>query len=428
MRTSVTPLRLAGIGCGARTQTYLRLAAQLPHLYEIVGAADPVPARLAAVREFCRVPAALRTFHSGAELLAQDKFADVVIVGTQDADHKQTTLQAMERGYDILLEKPIATTLPDVLAIERRARELGRKVLVCHVLRYTPFYQKLKELVSSGLIGEIVSLNATEGVKPWHQAHSYVRGQWAVVKDCSPMIVAKSCHDLDIITWLLERTCRRVSSYGGLTYFKEANAPAGAPLRCTDGCPAGAICPYNALLYTNKHRLWLAGVMDGAAAASQEEIVRWLQVSPWGRCVYRSDNTAVDHQVVAMEFEGGATATFTMTAFESDRHIEIFGTRGVLRAGEAVRAATGSHFSVRLHHSDETMLVKAASLQGGYEGHGGGDMGIMLALHEEMRRPESAGMLTSLEASVQSHVIGFAAESSRLNGCAVQLPDFAQAS
>lgn len=420
MKTLV-PLRLVGIGCGARTRTYLTIAARLPHLYRIEGAADPIGGRVARVREACGSPEHFRSFAGWRELLAAERFADVAVIGTQDSDHKAACLAAMEKGYDILLEKPIAPNLEDTLLIERRAAELGRKVLICHVLRYTPFYRKVKEIIASGAIGEIVSLNAMEGVIPWHQAHSYVRGHWAVTEKASPMILGKCCHDLDIIAWLFERPCRCLSSYGGLSHFTKDHAPAGAPPRCTDGCPVGASCQYNASLYATVHRTWLDLVMDGAADATEAEVLDWLRGSPWGRCVYRCDNTAVDHQVVAMEFAGGGTATFTMTAFEYGRQIEVFGTRGVLRGGENVLAATGSDIVVRLHGNNEIQQVRVASLAGGYQGHGGGDAGLVLALHEEMRKPSSEAMSTSLAASVRSHAMAFAAEASRLNGEAVNV-------
>jgi predicted dehydrogenase len=257
------PLRLAGIGCGSRTRTYLRLASEFPHLYAIVGGADPVPERVDRVHESCGRPPHFRRFTGWRSLLAEDRFADVVVIGTQDADHREPCLAALEKGYDILLEKPVATRLEDVLEIEQRARRLNRRVLVCHVLRYTPFYRRIKKILESGVLGEIVSLNATEGVNPWHQAHSFVRGHWAVAEKASPMIIAKSCHDLDILSWLLERPCTDIHSYGGLAHFTAANAPQGAPARCTDGCPAGSSCAYNALLYASAHRSWLAQVMDG---------------------------------------------------------------------------------------------------------------------------------------------------------------------
>jgi predicted dehydrogenase len=264
-------LRLAGIGCGGRTFTYLSLAAQMPERYEVVAAADPLPDRVEKIRKAAKNPN-FRGFASDAELLAQPKLADVMVIGTQDAYHVQPCLAAMERGYDVLLEKPIATNLKDVLRLESAARRLGRKVLICHVLRYTPFYAKVREIVASGALGDVVSLAASEGVGAWHQAHSFVRGHWGVTEKCSPMLIAKSCHDLDIISWLMDRRCLSVSSYGDLTHFRAENAPQGAPARCTDGCPVAASCSYNATLYATIHRGWLHWVYDQEPGASTEQI------------------------------------------------------------------------------------------------------------------------------------------------------------
>lgn len=419
------PLRLAAIGCGARSRTYLGLASKLPHLYSVVGAADPLPVRIERLRAACGNPPDFLAFPHDRALLAHEKFADVVVIGTQDTHHFGACLEAMERGYDILLEKPIATRLEEVLFLARRAEELGRRVLVCHVLRYTPFYRKVKEIIDSCALGEIISLNATEGVNPWHQAHSFVRGHWAVTEKSSPMIVAKSCHDMDIIAWLVGQPARSVSSKGGLRHFTAANAPAGAPERCTSGCPAGETCHYNALKYAGKNqRIWMDGIWDGHADSSAEEVVTWLKTSPWGRCVYRCDNTAVDHQVVAMEFVDGSTGTFTMTAFDSGRNIEIFGTRGVLRGGEAVKEATGAEITVRLHHESAVQRIPVQVLEGGYAGHGGGDMGLMMTLHQEMQSASISGMSPSIASSVESHILGFAAEASRVSGRTIDLPEF----
>jgi predicted dehydrogenase len=411
------PLRLAGIGCGGRTRTYMSLASRLPELYQIAGAADPVASRIDLLEKECGSPARFRRFISDTELLAAEKFADVMIIGTQDALHADPCIAAMEKGYDILLEKPIATTPCDILKIQSAAERLGRKVLVCHVLRYTPFYRKAREIVESGLLGEIVSINATEGVGDFHQAHSYVRGHWSVVEKATPMIIAKCCHDLDIILWLMRDHCTRVASFGGLHYFNQANAPAGAPARCTDGCPHAKDCRYDAHLYIEKYRdSWLSYIYDKAASASKEEILDWLSKSNWGRCVYNCDNTAVDRQVVAMEFQRGGTATLTMTAFENGRHLEIFGTKGVLRGGEAVRSMSGADMILRIHGKDST-TINLDAMEGGYDGHGGGDMGLVLALHDEMSREKPAEMTSSLAVSVESHLIGFAAEASRQSGC-----------
>lgn len=405
------PLSLVGIGCGGRTRTYMGLASKRPDLYRIAGAADPIAGRLDLLEMECGHPQGFRRFASDTELLAEERFADIAIIGTQDAYHVEPCIAAMEKGYDILLEKPIATNVQDILRVQAAAERFGRKVLVCHVLRYSPFYRKAREIVASGLLGEVVSINATEGVGNFHQAHSYVRGHWSVEELSTPMIIAKCCHDLDIILWLMDDRCANVASFGGLHYFTPANAPGGAPVRCTDGCPHAKDCPYDAHLYAAKYRAtWLSYVYDRAATASDGEVLEWLSHSPWGRCVYHCDNTAVDRQVVAMEFSRGGTATLTMTAFEDGRHLEIFGTKGVLRGGGAVRAMTGSDFIVRAHGGTSS-AIQVDSIEGGYDGHGGGDMGLVLALHQEMNAPH--GMTSSLAVSIESHLIGFAAEVAR---------------
>jgi len=418
-----TRLRLAGLGCGGRTRTYLSLASKQPDLFEIVGAADPVTARLDAVEAQCGSPPGFRKFQTDRELLAEEKFADVLVIGTQDQQHHEHCLAAIRRGYDVLLEKPIATTLPDILELEQEARRLGRRVLVCHVLRYTALYRKVKQLLTDGAIGEIIHLSATEGVGPWHQAHSFVRGHWAVVERATPMIIAKCCHDLDIILWLMDDHCKAVSSFGGLEFFRAERMPAGATLRCTDGCPHVGSCAFDAHRYLHEFRGWLPFVFDRAADASDPEIIEWLRSSPWGRCVYQCDNTAVDRQVVSMEFAKGAVAQLTMTAFATGRHLEIHGTAGVLRAGEAIREQTGSDILVVANDGTVTPFNTVAD-EGGYDGHGGGDQGLVNALHTAFLGRDPAALDTSLSASIESHVVGFAAEAARTQRRIVDLEEF----
>ena len=414
------PLEIAGIGCGGRTRTYLSLASRQPQKFRIVGAADPVTARLDLLEKDCGYPSGFRRFANDQELLAAEKFADVVVIGTQDADHARHGIAAMEKGYDLVLEKPVATTEVDVRMIHEAALRLGRKVLVCHVLRYTPFYRKAREIVASGVLGDLVCIHATEGVDPWHQAHSFVRGHWAVTERSSPMIIAKSCHDLDIILWLMNDKCLRVSSFGSLQFFTPQQAPSGATQRCTDGCPHAGSCFYDAHRYIGDKRPWLEYVFDAARTAGDEDIRKWLAASPWGRCVYHCDNDAVDRQVVAMEFARGGTALLTMTAFSSGRDLEIFGTRGVLRGGEAIKSETGFDFVLQPHGGvPERFSVDVPS--GGYEGHGGGDSGLVEALYHEMQSQSPDSMTTSLSTSVESHYIGFAAEESRLGARTVEL-------
>ena len=423
MSDSPKPLRLACIGCGARAQTYTGLAARRPDLFQIVAGADPVPDRVEKVRRLSGNPT-FRGFDCASALLAAGKLADVMIVATQDNFHSEHCRGALQAGYDVLLEKPIATRVEQVLEIERLARQLQRRVMVCFVLRFAAFYRKVKEIIASGALGEIASIQANEGVMPWHQAHSFVRGHWAVVGKSSPMILSKCCHDVDIIHWLVGRRCRRIASFGCLEFFRPERAPAGVPARCTDGCPVGDTCPYNALRYTTDLRFpWLPMVYDRAHDATPEEIVAWLRTSPWGRCVYRCDNDAVDRQVLAMEFEGGITGTFTMTAFENGRHIEVYGTRGVLKGGETYRHHFGAHL-ILFPHEGEPVRYTVQAGDGGYELHGGGDPGLVSALHGEMTKPTGTPLEAGLDSTVHSHLMAFAAEEARLTGRTITLDEY----
>lgn len=415
------PLTIVGIGCGHRTFTYCGIAAQFPERYQIVAGADPVPARVEHLRELAHNPG-FRGFRDDQELFAAGKLADLAVIGTQDSYHVQPAIQAMEQGYDLLLEKPIAPDPGQILTVLAAAERLGRKVLVCHVLRYTPFYAAVKEILASGVIGDIATIDASEGVGDFHQVHSFVRGHWAVAGKSNPMIVAKSCHDMDIISWMVDRPCQRVASFGGLHHFTAARAPAGAPARCTDGCPVGDTCPYNALQYTGKQRGWLAHVMDGGKEATPEAIRTWLKTSPWGRCAWRCDNDVVDRQVLAMEFTGGVSGTFTMTAFDQGRNVTIRGTKGVLIGGDELKKQSGDDILVRSHLGRETRHKVPIDV-GGYAGHGGGDPGLVLALDRELAKP-ARDMRSGLHASVESHMMGFAAEEARRTGRVVDLAEF----
>ncbi len=421
------PLRLAFIGCGARAQTYAQLAARRPDRFEIVAAANPRAERVEKLRRISANPD-FRGFANAEALLSAGKLADVIIIATPDDYHYEPCRRALELGYDVLLEKPIATRVEEVLDIERRALRARRRVMVCFVLRFAAFYRKVKEIIASGALGEIVSIQASEGVMPWHQAHSFVRGHWSVVGRSSPMILSKCCHDTDIIHWLFGRRCRRIASFGSLEFFHPGHAPAGVPPRCTDGCPVGDTCAYNALRYTSDKRVpWLAMVFDRAQEATVEEIIAWLRVSPWGRCVYRCDNDAVDRQVLAMEFEGGVTGTFTMTAFENGRHLEIYGTRGVLKGGETYRNHFGTHLTF-IPHEGEVVRFTVQAEDGGYELHGGGDAGLVNALYDEMTKPPGVPLEAGLDSTVHSHLIGFAAEEARRTGQTVDMVEFPESS
>lgn len=422
--TNTPPLRLAAIGLGGRGRTYLGLAAARPDRYKVVAGADPDSALVQSMAEVSGNPH-FRGFRDDRAILAEPKLADVMIISTQDAQHREHAIAAMERGYDILLEKPIATTMEDVLAVESAAQRLNRKVLVCHVLRYAPLYVKIKEILDSGRIGRLISMHALEGVGAFHHAHSYVRGNWADTAQSSPMILAKSCHDLDILYWLAGQPCRTVSSFGGLDYFNVKNAPEGAPERCHQGCPINQVCPYDSAHYADTQKRFLnVNAALERPGTDPKTILDWVGQSPWGRCVYRCDNDAVDHQVVNMEFEEGITASLTMTAFARGRSIELYGTAGVIRAGAFCKSNLGADIMVSDLDSFEGERISVQTVEGGYESHGGADTGIVEALYREMEHSDPAGMSTSIHGSVMSHMMAFAAEAARVEGRVRSISDF----
>ncbi|MFD0854603.1 Gfo/Idh/MocA family protein, partial [Actinomadura adrarensis] len=262
------------------------------------------------------------------------RLADAVIIATPDALHVEPAVAAAELGYHILLEKPMAPTAEGCALIVDAVRKAGVLFAVCHVLRYTPYTTVVKREVAAGRIGDIMSVQHLEPVGFWHHAHSYVRGNWRRADESSPMLLAKSCHDLDWLQFIVDRPIRRLSSFGGLSHFTERNRPAGAADRCVD-CSVEASCPYSARrvylsLYAAGRRKWPLDVI--VHDVTEEDLLQALRTGPYGRCVYACDNDVVDHQVVAMEFAGGATGTFTMTGFNTGgpRRTQIFGTRGEL--------------------------------------------------------------------------------------------------
>lgn len=388
----------------------MKIAATMPDRYRCEAGADLVPERVEAMRAISGNPE-FRGFDSVEALLAQPKLADVMVISTQDDYHFEPARRALELGYDVLLEKPAARSRAEVRELADLAMRHGRSIVLCFVLRHTRFYKRVREIMDSGALGEVISLNASEGVEPFHQAHSFVRGHWSRAADSTPMIVAKCCHDTDLIAWLVGTRCRSVSSFGSLRHFTAVNAPEGATERCTDGCPHLGTCPYDVHRYFSDKERWLEMIYPNPADIRKEAVLEWFKASPWGRCAYHCDNDAVDHQVVNMEFECGTTASLTMTAFDCGRHLQIFGTGASLRGGDVMMAEHGCDIVVRHHHTGEieriTLEEDAAS---GYSGHGGGDYGLINALDHMLSNPGR------IDNGLEGHLIAFAAEASRLGG------------
>ncbi|WP_157253433.1 Gfo/Idh/MocA family protein [Nonomuraea typhae] len=396
-------LTLAVVGAGSRGAGYTR---HLGGRARVVAVADPVPSRRA------RFPQAAQ-YADWRDLAALPRQADAVIIATQDAGHVEPAVRFAELGYHILLEKPMAVTEEDCRTIVAAAEKAGTVFAVCHVLRYTAYTRALKTLVDSGRIGEIVSVQHLEQVGWWHQAHSYVRGNWRRTGESAFMLLAKSCHDLDWLVHILGEKVTRVSSFGGLKHFRPENRPDGAADRCLD-CAVEPTCPYSA------PRLYLpmagreAWPLDTITEDVSEAGVRAaLRTGPYGRCVYACDNDVVDHQVVNMEFEGGATAAFTMTAFTplGHRQTRIFGTHGSVE-GDGVRLTVTDFVTGRPYVID-TSVTGDGTAAGG---HGGGDAGLMRAFLDAVETGDRSAVLSSPGESLHSHLIAWAAERSRLDG------------
>ncbi|NMA85560.1 MAG: Gfo/Idh/MocA family oxidoreductase [Epulopiscium sp.] len=405
------------IGAGQRgTYAYAPYAQQHPEELEFVGVAEPIKERREYFRKAYDIPEQ-NCFEGWEEVLEQPPFADAVLICTQDRMHYEPAKKALALGYHVLLEKPMSPEPAECIELGRLSKEHERVFSICHVLRYTPFFRTLKSLLNEGKIGQLISIQHNENVGYWHQAHSFVRGNWRNSKETSPMILAKSCHDMDILLWLVGDDCVRLSSFGDLTHFKKENAPKGAPLRCTDGCPIEKDCPYSALkIYLKEDPGWLGTVISDDP--SMESRRKALEEGPYGRCVYYCDNDVVDHQVVNMEFANKVTVAFTMCAFtnEVSRTMKLMGTKGEIRAVMEKNLIEVTDFS--------TGKIEQIIYDEAVHGHGGGDYGIMKDFVEQVRISGKEESITSASTSVQSHLMAFAAEKSRLEGRVIDIEDF----
>ena len=422
-------LKVILIGAGNRGVSYITHMKSMPEKFEVVGVADPIKERRDNIKNMFHL-LDQNCFEKWEDILQKPKFADIAIIATMDNMHRDPALKAIDAGYHLLLEKPVAQTVQECVDIALAAREKGVEVLVCHVLRYTPFYKKVKELVMQDAIGEVVSVVAVEAVGNQHQSHSYVRGDWHREDEATPMLLAKCCHDLDIIQWLVDKSCKKVSSFGELTHFVPENAPEGAPLRCIDGgCPVEKTCPYHyrTVYFDTPSSRWMRNAVargfTKGVDPTDEEVIEGLKNTNFGACVYHANNTVVDHQVVNMEFEGGATASLTMNAFNcGGRYIRIFGTKGELYANASDTEITLFSFEPRKFEKISVEETEE-SITGG---HGGGDYGIVEELYDYLSGDYQGYCAANIETSVQNHIIGFAAEKARRDSTVEDVEKFGQ--
>lgn len=330
------------------------------------------------------------------------KLADILVISTMDQDHHRHALRALEVGYDILLEKPIALSKKDIFEIKDEANRRHRKVAVAHVLRYTHFYKEIKKLIDQDVLGSIATIHQTENVGYLHYAHSFVRGNWHNSNTSSPMILAKSCHDIDILRYLVGKRVEAISSFGNLHYFKKENMPKGAAKNCID-CTLD--CPFNAVKFYQENPSWMAFFSletDAKKVLSDRNLT-------YGRCVYDMDNNVVDHQVLNMQFEDGSSASFTMTAFsyKTHRRIEIKGTKAELVGDLEDNLITVMPYGKNPYEIDIKTLTDDFSY------HSGGDKNLLIDFVRAVR--DDSPFLTDINYSVESHYLAFDAETSRLN-------------
>ncbi|WFE87035.1 Gfo/Idh/MocA family protein [Parabacteroides chongii] len=400
------PLTAVIIGAGSRGNTYALYADRYPGSLQIVGVSDINEFRRKGMGDRFSVKASHR-FGDWSEVFKQPKFADIMIITTPDYLHYEPCMKALEMGYHVLLEKPAAQTEKECTDILKQSRKYNRIVAICHVLRYAPYFKALKETVDSGKIGELVSIQHLEPIERIHFSHSYVRGNWNNSKKTTPAVISKSCHDLDILRWIVGKPCKEVTAFGSLSYFKSSKAPKGAAKRCLD-CPIEAQCAFSAKRVYYDRRDWL-NVFDLSGDRQQqgEQILSYLRTTDYGRCVFYSDNDQPDHFIMNMKFENDVTVAFSMEALTSyaGRRTRIMGTKGDI-VGD-MQTFTLTDFLTGKQEKWGTDIS---------DGHGGGDLRLVRDLLWAVDKEDESLLTSTIEASIESHVMGFKAEESRLNG------------
>lgn len=413
------------IGCGDRATTYCKEGVLNLKEMELVAAVDPNPERLRYMQDSFGLPAEKCYTHIN-DVLRQGKIADCVINGTMDQYHLETSVAFLEQGYDMLLEKPIVNNKEDLFAIRDTAKKNNCKMMICHVLRYAPFYRKIKELVTDGAIGEIMNIQTTERVGAFHSSSAFIRGKWNSKKACdSSFLLAKCCHDMDLICWLNNSTVpAKVCSIGRRDYFIKAKAPKGSGTRCLVDCPEEIRkkCIYDAQnMYLDNCLIpqypWQCTGKNWEDVTEEEKIESLKTYNPHGQCIYKTDGDIVDHQNVIIEFANGSTAVHTLTlgAMRPGRSIWIQGTEGEIEGWVA-----DDHIMLRKYdpntswYLEESVEINTDGISG--DRHHGGDRGLVRDFCDMLKGKEYSLSRTSIDDSVNSHLVCYAADASMENG------------
>ena len=410
-------ISIAVIGAGTRgMNAYAPYLLENPNLGEIVAVAEPNEDKRNNFKKRYNIKEE-NVFHLDSELLAKDKLADAIIIANNDDNHYEPTKIALEKGYHVLLEKPMSNKLEEVIKLKELAKKYSNQVfMICHVLRYTPFFSKLKKIIDSKELGELISIQHHENIGYFHYAHSYTRGNWRNSDETSPLIVAKSCHDMDILLWLTNKSCKYVSSFGSLSHMRKENFQINMSDRCVN-CAVEKKCPYSAKKIYLEKDLLKASLYAVDANPTKENLKKAIRTGPYGRCIYKCDNNVVDNMVTILEFEDNLTATFNLSAFtnECSRTIKLMFSHGEVGGNFLTNEIDMYKFGYRNH-----MVIRPKVVE---SGHGGGDYKLM---EDFVKSVASNGkdVRTDAITAVESHLMAFAAEYSRLNHQVVSMDKF----
>jgi len=397
------PVTAITCGAGNRGNVYGGYALAYADQLDIIGVAEPIAIRNERYAKKHAIKDENR-FTTWEDVFKRPKFADAIIITTPDNLHYGPCMKALSMGYDVLLEKPISPSEKECRDILTLAKKTGRIVAVCHVLRYAPYFVKLKEIMQSGVLGEIISIQHIEPIEHIHMSHSYVRGNWHNSVATTPIILAKSCHDLDILRWMLEKRCTNIQAFGNLKWFTKENAPEGSTARCSDGCKVEASCPYSALeiYYRKRQRNYVFDLPDDKDKQAAY-VLEQLKTTNYGRCVYRMDNDQPDHYTSNILFDGGVTAAFSMEAFTSyeGRRTRVMGSLGDIVGDMSSFVMTDFLTGKKTEWKQDT------------DGHGGGDWRLAQDWIKAVSQHDPSLLTSTIDASIESHVMGFMAEESR---------------
>ena len=428
----MNPCKVALIGAGNRwTRAYSEWIKIHSSDIELIAIAESNSDRLRHQQEFFNLSDkdCFENWESMLEYI-KDKNVDAVIICTSDHDHYEPAMACLEQNYHLLLEKPIAPTAQECMNIAKLANQKNRIVMVAHVLRYTPFFTKIRKIVQSGAIGSVQAIQHTENIGYFHMAHSFVRGIWNQKEKSNPIIMSKTCHDLDIILFVTGKdiTATKVAGFGNLNHFKSSNAPQGAPERCSKKCPVYETCPYSIKTYLTTGAF--ADSIDGGIDHG-DKLEEVLTSSQYGRCVYHCDNDVCDSMSTIIEFDDNTSATMSLSAFtdDVDRTINIMGSHGQIRGSMEKDEVIVYHFGEGngIFRNQKTTVYKPLEDQPkeeslGFSGHGGGDARFLHDFTEAIKGTGKA--LTSIDQSIQSHLMAFALEESRVNQKVVFIEEY----